>query len=309
MDNGMHNNTQPDKARAPIINGGKEESALVQREYSVGSNAVDKGPAVVGDYSNLESSLHGAKMEDLPDELRHITDDVMPLSLLLGRLAQFSHMKLQELILDLASKPLPENALNGNAKGPVNGGINGNVNIGPNGNAKGSNVPIPALEDTSPESLDKKTMILKFIQDLHSRWVKALVITEWARNADEVGKLIDLRTHLAEKLELYNTTFWSMVNVKREMAFAKVPSPDLKTALEVLSTGAVHWMPDVGCNRPQVSDVPALTPFPVWLPAQTSINGTRSITLGQRNRGDPAHETATARVRTNTGTVEAVQDR
>lgn len=253
MDNGVHNNsntTHPDKTRASIANGVREERVPVSTEPPVGVKGADNGPTPVGDYSKLESSLQGARMEESVDELQHITDDVMPLSLLLTRLAQFSHMKLQELILDLASKPLPENTLNGNAKGLMNNSINGNVNAGVNGAPK---LPSPALEDTSPESLNKKTMVLKFIQDLHSRWVKALVITEWARNADEVGKLIDLRTHLAAKLELYNRTFWNMVNLKHEMAFAKVPSPDLKTALEVLSTGAVHWMPDVSCNCSEYS--------------------------------------------------------
>ncbi|SPQ18122.1 fdc50abf-2a68-46c5-8b87-1a0194e635ee [Thermothielavioides terrestris] len=175
------------------------------------------------------------KVEGLPDELRHITTDILPLSLLLTRLAEYSHAKLQEIITELAAKPLPQALANGNVNGTANG--NGILH----------NVPI---EDTSPESLDKKTMLLNFTKDLHSRWVKALVITEWSRNAEEVGKLIDIRTYLAEKLELYHKTFWNLVQVKREMLFARVPSPDLKTALEVLSNGAVHWMPDFGYLEP-----------------------------------------------------------
>jgi mediator of RNA polymerase II transcription subunit 14 len=243
MDSGIHTNTYSDKVQAPLVNGVKEEPVSVKRERSPDSKGIDNGRAIAGDYSKVESSvqaLQDAKMEELPDELQHITADVLPLSLILSRLAQFSHAKLQELILSLASKPLPE-ALS-----------NGNVNSGINGNAKGSASAAGAMpEDTSPESLDKKTVVLNFIQDLHSRWVKALVITEWAKNADEVGKLIDLRSHLAEKLELYNRTFWELVAVKQEMVFAKVPSPDLKTALEVLSRGSVHWMPDVGLQLPE----------------------------------------------------------
>jgi hypothetical protein len=226
------------------------------------------------------------KMGEPPDELQHITADVLPLSLLLSRLAQFSHAKLQELILSLASKPLPEALSNGN----LNSGVNGSAK--PSASAGGA-----VLEDTSPESLDKKTMVLNFIQDLHSRWVKALVITEWAKNADEVGKLIDLRTHLAEKLDLYNRTFWELVAVKQEMVFAKVPSPDLKTALEVLSRGSVHWMPDVGCNRPSICSLLCANKHcAVRLPAQTSSDDAREAALAQRNRGDLAYEVATARV-------------
>lgn len=244
MDGSMHIDAHTDKGKASIINGVKEESVPVKPGDLPDGLGTNHGAAIVGDYSSLQA-LQAAKTEDLPDELQHITTDIMPLSQLLSRLAQFSHAKLQQLILDLASKPLPE--LNSSGKGnTMGGGVNGSLINGANGSAKsGVNGPSPALEDTSPESLEKKTMILNFIQDLHSRWVKALVIAEWARNADDVSKLIDIRSHLVEKLELYTKAFWDMVNVKHEMSFAKVPSPDLKTALEVLSTGAVHWMPDV----------------------------------------------------------------
>ena len=258
MDTSMHQGTaHTDQGKPSVVNGIKEEGAPAPNKST--SPPDGKGPsngaAIAGDYSSLESdvrALQAARMEDLPDELQHITAEILPLSLLLSRLAQFSHTKLEQLILDLASKPLPDPNANGHSKGNAAGGPNGSAVNGVNGNAKGiSGVPSPALEDTSPESLEKKTMILNFIQDLHSRWVKALVITQWARNADDVGKLIDIRAHLAEKLELYHRTFWEMVKVKQELAFAKVPSPDLKTALEVLSTGAVHWMPDVRRDRPR----------------------------------------------------------
>lgn len=246
MDHGMHSDTKPDNDKAAGINHVKEENVLAKWEGPSDSKKPDNGPPpIAGDYSSLEHRLQGlqdAKREDPPDELRHITDDIVPLGLLLSRLAQYSHSKLQELILSLAAKPLPESTINGSAHGAVSSGVNGNT--------KGAaNVHSPAMEDTSAESLDKKTMVLNFIQDLHSRWVKALVITQWSEKADEVGKLIDLRTHLFEKLELYSRALWDMITVKQHMAFAKVPSPDLKTALEVLSKGAVHWMPDVGYNH------------------------------------------------------------
>ncbi|EGS19141.1 uncharacterized protein CTHT_0057660 [Thermochaetoides thermophila DSM 1495] len=157
---------------------------------------------------------------DVPDEMEHITDGILPLNLLLIRLAEFSHSKLEELVTMLASKPVPQHAVNGN----------------------GSHSTL--VEDASPESQEKKRLLLNTIQDLHSRWVKALVITEWARNAEKVGKLIDIRTHLFKKLELYPQVLNDFINLKRDMAWAKVPSPDLKTALHILTHGEVTWMPD-----------------------------------------------------------------
>ncbi|KAK4105807.1 MED14-domain-containing protein [Parathielavia hyrcaniae] len=238
MDNGIHSKFDSDKAQTSLINGVKEEALALQRNHSPGTKGADNGLAVAREYGgngNNTQALQNTKMEDLPDEVQHITADSLPLSLLITRLAQFSHAKLQELVLSLSSKPLPESFSNGNGNSGVNGAVKGSANAGG-----------PVLEDTSPESLEKKAMVLNYIQDLHSRWVKVLVVTEWAKNADEVGKLIDLRTHLADKLELYNQTFWGLVGVKQELAFAKVPSPDLKTALDVLSSGSVHWMPDFG---------------------------------------------------------------
>ncbi len=250
MDNSTHHGTaHTDQGKSAIVNGVKEEGAQppAKQTSSPDGKGLSNGPAPTGDYGNVENDVRTLQAAREEDELQHITTGILPLSLLISRLAQFSHTKIEQLIHDLAVKPLPDLTANGHAKGSAAGGPNGSAVNGVNGSAKGiSGVPSPALqEDTSPESLEKKTMILHFIQDLHSRWVKALVITQWARNADDVGKLIDIRTHLAEKLDLYHRMFWEMVKVKQDLAFAKVPSPDLKTALEILSTGAVHWMPDV----------------------------------------------------------------
>lgn len=188
---------------------------------------IDSGSSMVG-HAGSPWGLQAATMEEPPDDIPHITTDMMPLSLLLTRLAQFSHASLQDHIAELASKPLPQNAPNGNASHHATG-----------------------AEDTSPESLEKKAKFLNFIQELHSKWVKALVITEWSKKAGEVGKLIDLRSHLASELEVFNTTFRDLVKMNRDMHWAKVPSPDLKTALEVLAHGKVSWLPDVGweCSR------------------------------------------------------------
>jgi mediator of RNA polymerase II transcription subunit 14 len=231
MDYGMHTDRPAENGRATFLNGVKDErTATIKQEGTPGTTG-DHGPSLDG--------LPDAKLDELPDEIQHITAEIMPLGLLLSRLAQFSHGRLQELVLSLASKPLPEPTANGSANGNAAGGVNGNLKGMANG-------PGQLVEDTSPESLDKKTMLLNAIKDLHSRWVKALVITEWSRNAEDVGKLIDLRQHLAIELERYTKLFWDMVKLKDEMVYAKVPSPDLKTALEVLSGSSAHWMPDFG---------------------------------------------------------------
>lgn len=184
----------------------------------------DKGKAV-GEGSR---TMEVVKMDEVPDELEHITDEMVPLDLFLTRLAQYSHSILQDELVTLASKPLPQNLPNGNTSHHGGG-----------------------AEDTSPESLEKKTHILNFLQALHTKWVKALVITEWSKKADQVGKLIDIRTHLARKLDLFITSFGELISLNWELHCAKLPSPDLKTALEVLTNGEVSWMPEFGYIAPR----------------------------------------------------------
>lgn len=162
------------------------------------------------------------RMNDLPDEIVHITQGFIPLSVFLTRLAQLSHNTLQEKMLELAKMPIPASAVNG-----------------------ATNFAANAPDDTSAENLRKKAALLHFAQDMHAKWIKALVITEWSRKAINVSKLIDLKFHVDQQRVLYDMTVDSMVNVKRDLSFARMPSPDLKTALQILSTGSAPWISDV----------------------------------------------------------------
>jgi len=239
METPIHNGIRTNHDRDSWING--VNGGSVKREISP-----DKGKGILADMANggnasimdvdsepqggpvgALTTAHYSSMDELPDEIQHITADILPLSLILARLAQYSYKEFQDHILNLAAKPSPQTTANGNAS-----------------------YQSTALEDASQESLEKKVALLKFTQDLHTRWVKALVIAEWSKKADKVSKLIDIRTHLAIKLEEFNQVFFDLVNTKRQLHWAKVPSPDLKTALEVLSSGEVSWMPEFGYLEP-----------------------------------------------------------
>lgn len=163
------------------------------------------------------------RMNDLPDEIVHITQGFIPLSAFLTRLAQLTHNSLQDKMTELAKMPIPASAVNG-----------------------ASSFTSGAPDDTSAENLRKKASLLHFTQDMHAKWVKALVITEWSRKSEMVSKLIDLKFHIDQQRILYDVALDSMVNVKRDLSFARMPSPDLKTALQILSTGSAPWIPDVG---------------------------------------------------------------
>ena len=166
-----------------------------------------------------------SRMNDLPDEIVHIAEGYIPLSMLLSRLAQQSHNKIQDEVQQLARMPLPQ---------PPASQLNGNS-------------PLPGKEefDNSQESLSKKVHLLDCIQILHGKWVKALVIARWSRQSEMITKLIDLKSHLNEQLLQFDMRLDQVIDLKRNLIFARVPSPDLRTALQVLSCGNGDWMPDV----------------------------------------------------------------
>ncbi|KAL2757643.1 hypothetical protein ACRALDRAFT_1079786 [Sodiomyces alcalophilus JCM 7366] len=173
-----------------------------------------------------------SRMNDLPDEIVHITQGFIPLSTILVRLAQATHDDLQKAVVDAASVKWMPMALNGNS-------------------ASGSDLP----DDTSEGNRKRKTTLLKFAQDAHTKWVKALVITDWSRKAETVSKLIDLKAHLDGKRMLFDMTLNQLIELKLSLNQAKLPSPDLKTALQILTTGEAPWIPEPGYIPP-----PPLTP-------------------------------------------------
>lgn len=230
MDNGGQDGARSDHDRDPKANGvngaAAQGSVKEAKEGPVaalpppgdkGNTASDATPAQPAERA-LE--LRTPRMNDLPDEIVHITEGFVPLSLLLTRLAQTTHNQLQDKIAELAKMPLPAAAVNGNSAHAV-------------------------TDDTSNENMRKKATLLNFAQEMHGRWVKALVIAEWSRKAEMVSKLIDLKWHIDQQRILYDSMLDQIVHVKRDLTFARMPSPDLKTALQVLSTGSAPWMPDV----------------------------------------------------------------
>ncbi len=229
MEPAGQNGMRTDHDRDLVINGVNGASAAGHEQV-----APDKGkaPATAShhDAVNGGDSVGAAapsgdqlsRMNDLPDEIVHITQGFVPLSLLLTRLAQVSHNSLQEKVAELAKMPIPGAAVNGNATYNSSG-----------------------PDDNSNENLRKKASLASFAQDMHGKWLKALVIAEWSRKAGAVSKLIDLKFHIDQQRILYDATLDNVVNLKRDLTFARMPSPDLKTALQVLSTGSAPWIPDV----------------------------------------------------------------
>ncbi|KAK7753284.1 mediator complex subunit [Diatrype stigma] len=228
MENGLHNGlpTNHDRNRdyGQLANG-----SIGDTKAMVNGNGNGNGDTATNQPQQHTPGPGASRMNDLPDEIQHITQGFVPLGILVSRLAQTTHNALQERITALARIHVPGAA-------PA---VNGNT-------AHSGGLP----DDVSPDNLAKKTQLLNFIQATHARWVKALVIAAWSRKAEPVSKLIDLYNCINTQKHLYEIGLDSLINVKRDLVYARLPNPDLKTALQVLATGDPTWMPDLGYIEP-----------------------------------------------------------
>ncbi|KAI0382086.1 MED14-domain-containing protein [Hypomontagnella monticulosa] len=229
--------TNHDRDNSQFVNGNGAQSAP-DRQNGAGAgsgNAMANGKGNVDGANPAQSQQPGSnasRMNDLPDEIKHITDGYVPLGVLLSRLAQKTHNQLSDEILTLAKMPVPATAVNGN-----------------------SSHAGAAADDSSPENLGKKAKLLNFVQEKHAEWVKMAVIARWSRNAQSVSKLIDLMFLIRMQEKRYTDITASMADHRWSLTFARLPNPDLRTALQVLSTGTAPWMPDFNYIEP-----PSLTP-------------------------------------------------
>ncbi|KAG9236332.1 mediator complex subunit MED14-domain-containing protein [Amylocarpus encephaloides] len=197
----------------------------------------------------IEELVPKARMGQLPPEIVHITEGFFPISKLLGRLAQKTHNDLVKTIQDLTQMPMPLSVADGN--GPQ----------------------ISRADDDSKDNMDKKLRLLKFAQESHTEWTKALVMSEWSRRSEDVSKLIDINNHLYHQICKYGHTIHELSELKRGLVYARLPNPDLKTALHVLTTGTAPWMPDLMYIEP-----PPLSPKDI-LKSLENINTLLSIRL------------------------------
>jgi mediator of RNA polymerase II transcription subunit 14 len=93
--------------------------------------------------------------------------------------------------------------------------------------------------------VQKKMLWLAFAQEKQAQWIKAMVLTLWSRQAEQVSRAIDLKVWLDSQKWYSDTAFQELGEIKRSMEGAKLRNPDIATALEALTTGKASWMPDV----------------------------------------------------------------
>ncbi|KAL1619194.1 mediator complex subunit [Diplodia seriata] len=181
------------------------------------------GKAATNGAASLSQSP-AADLSQLPPELTHFTEFYMPFGKLVERVAQETNVTLSELLDKMSNLQI--------SSAPTMNGINGHATNG-----------------ATPQSRDneeKKTLMLNWAWGEREKFIKLLVLSKWSRSCEDVSKMIDLNAWLTEQMNHYEEAPKWIGQLKLNMDPAKAPNPDLKTALEVLSTGKAPWMPDLG---------------------------------------------------------------
>ena len=150
-----------------------------------------------------------------------------PLGTMIERLGQQCYYDLNELINKMAETPTQQQP------GQVNG-------IMPH-----------TAEDQDAISLSKKRQILAFAQQQRERFTRALILSDWSSNMDDMAKLIDISLHQKMKRHANEQSIYKVGQYKVDMVGAKMPNPNIEGALELLATGKASWIPDLGYIPPK----------------------------------------------------------
>lgn len=235
MENGLGAGARTNHDRETMLNGANgashapnravEKSGRADLQASPNQEAQTNGANGIRTADLTIDSISKDAKEQLPPEIDQITEGFESLPNLLTRLAQVTHNQMSGKILELAGMNIQQSPDSSNSTSFIN-----------------------APDDNSAENIKKKVNLLKFTEGIHSNWTKALVITQWSRISEEVSRVIDLKAHLDEQRFFYDIAVHELSEVKRSLVHARLPNPDLRTAVEVLSTGKASWMPDVRCS-------------------------------------------------------------
>ncbi|TID13997.1 MED14-domain-containing protein [Venturia nashicola] len=158
-----------------------------------------------------------ALLGSLPPELRHL-DCGMSLGTLIERVAELCHRGVEDVVLSLEKRPLPM----------ANG--------------------VPPYTGNKPDvNQQKKKELMETVNKHRTRFVKLMVLIQWSEQAGkQMGQMIDIKTWLHELQQCYDNAGKELAVMKRALQPLKIRSPDMETALAVLSTGKVPWMTDIG---------------------------------------------------------------
>ena len=165
--------------------------------------------------STAVSAPSAEQYAELPPEIAHIgPESYHPLSKLLMRVAQECYNALEETLHKMSG-----------------------ISVGQQ----------PAGAQDNPDvNKKKKLLLLRFAQDNRAKFIKLLVLTEWGqKSAIDISKVIDVYAWTREQVMHMDYVDKQVEDIKILSGGARENNPDIRTALEILSTGKASWIPSV----------------------------------------------------------------
>lgn len=212
-DSGPGVNGQVAASQSPLV-------SLPNGQPGTDENAGKHGTPTENEEEMLVATATSVDQGDQPPEIEHITFGYQRLGKLASRLVQTTFNDLTNVLETMA-------AMTASRPNPVNGR------------------PVVNGDAGSPANVEKKMRLMKFSQDRRAQFIKLLVLSAWSRQSAQVSKVIDLKIWLDKQMSQYDEAGYWLGDLKRSLGPAKLPNPDLRTSLEVLTTGKASWMPKV----------------------------------------------------------------
>lgn len=213
---------------------GLTDFAQAKKPETNGNGTFHNASSANGSLQSTSDAIKGKSVADQdgpPPELEHWAHTYVPMGKLLERVAQQCYSDLTEVVDAMADMPVQQ------AAPAINGA-----------GSHGSSHPIP---DQSQASIEKKLRLMNFAQEHKDRFLKFLVLSNWARNMEDMDRLIELRMWLQQQDDASSSVADAIVRMKHNMIPAKMPNPNIPGALELLSTAKAPWMPDLGYIPPK----------------------------------------------------------
>jgi len=201
------------------------------RQYDGSTDAQDEHTSNGVSATPAGQAVASSSLLELPPEIRHVTQGYHPLGKLMSRSAQLCYNDLVDSINKMAEIHVPQQ-------------VNGTMPNGTN-----NHVAFNGAGDNSENNTRKKIDWLEFANKHRERFIRMLVLSDWSRKVDDLGKLIDLKVWNDNVQWNYSEAADSLAELKFAMEKAPLPNPDIKTAFEVLSTSKAPWIPDVSTNN------------------------------------------------------------
>lgn len=230
---------QPAEKSAHAATEPSEQNSISQLDGSAGHGVNGALPNGIPHVNGTAPPANGSSEQPAPssagesrllppelDQTWRETAYYKPLGTLMERLAQQCYYDLNETIDKMAQIEAPQNVSSTN---------------GTTHNAS----------DPSAESVQKKLLLMHFAQNQRDRFIKTLVLSDWARNVEDLDKLIDLKVWADKQQHAHDDSARAIGQTKLNMIGAKMPNPNIHGALQLLATGNAPWMPDLGYIPPK----------------------------------------------------------